>query len=121
MKEKLAFAFAAASTAVSLYIVPSWHGFETDPCLWASLASAATILLLLVTRHMGDRARLFEVRWLASFLAGMPLIYLARWILKAGPTSGYGWLLVELAGGLALRDLRRARPETTLAHRSGHV
>jgi len=100
MKDKLAFAFAAMSTAVSLYLVPSWHGLATDPCLWASVASAVTILLLLVTRHLGDRARLFEVRWLALFLAGMPVIYLARWILRAGPTRGYGWLLVELAGAL---------------------
>lgn len=85
MKAKLAFAFAAATTAVSLYAVPSWHGFATDPCLWASAASATTILLLLVTRHLQDHARLFEMRWLALFLAGMPLISLARWILNAAP------------------------------------
>ena len=98
MKDKLAFAFAAATAAAMLYAVPSWHGFATDPCLWASVAAGATILLLLVTRHLGDHARLFEVRWLALFLAGMPLIYLARWILKAEPTGRSGWLLVELVG-----------------------
>ena len=105
MKDKLSFAFAVASTAVALYIVPSWRGFLTDPCLWALAAAAATILLLLVTRHLGDRARLFEVRWLALFLAGMPVIYLARWIFKGGPSAGYGWLLVELAGVLVYGTL----------------
>jgi hypothetical protein len=100
MSDELAFAFAAATTAVSLYAVPSWHGFATDPCLWASAASATTILLLLVTRHLGDHARLFEIRWLTLFLAGMPLIYLARWILKAAPTGQSSWLFVELIGVL---------------------
>lgn len=100
MKDKLAFAFAAASTAVALYIVPSWHEFLTDPCLWAPAAAGATILLLLVTRHLGDGARLFEVRWLALFLAGMPLIYLARWILSRGDIAGHGWLAAELGGVL---------------------
>jgi hypothetical protein len=100
VRDKLAFAFAAASTAVSLYAVPSWHGFATDPCLWASAASAITIILLLVTRHLGDHARLFEMRWLAVFLAGMPVIYLARWILSPRQVAGYAWLAVELAGVL---------------------
>jgi len=100
VKDKLAFAFAAATAAAMLYAVPSWRGFATDPCLWASVAAGATILLLLVTRHLGDHARLFEVRWLAVFLAGMPLIYLARWTLKAAPTGKSTWLLVELAGVL---------------------
>ena len=98
MRDKLAFAFAAASSAVMLYLVPSWHGFLTDPCLWASVAAGVTIVLLLVTRHLGDRARLFEVRWLALFLAAMPMIYLARLLLNGQTATGHSWLALELAG-----------------------
>ena len=112
MKDKLAFAFAAASTGASLYAVPSWRGFLGDPCLWAAAAAGLTIVILLITRHMGERARLFEVQLLALFLAGMPLIYLGRWILKGGHEAGYGWLFVEVVGllvyaGLAILGLKR--------------
>jgi len=99
MKDKLAFAFATATTGATLYSVPSWQGFLTDACLWASAASGLTIVVLLVTRHLGDRARLFEVKWLALFLAGMPLIYLVRWIVDGGMLAGRGGLIIELAGG----------------------
>jgi hypothetical protein len=98
MKDKLAFAFAAATTAATLYSVPTWQGFLLDPCLWAAAIAALTIILLLVTRHLGDRARLFEVKWLALFLAGMPLIYVGRWILDGGLLAGYGALILEVAG-----------------------
>jgi hypothetical protein len=112
VKEKLAFAFAAVSTAVTVYLVPSWRGFGTDPCLWASVAAVVTILVLLVTRHLGDHASLFEVRWLALFLSGMPVIYLGRWILSPRHAAGYTWLFVELGGvllyvTLAVLGLRR--------------
>jgi len=100
MKDKLAFAFATATTGATLYSVPSWQGFLTDACLWASAASGLTIVVLLVTRHLGDRARLFEVKWLALFLAGMPLIYLVRWIVDGGMLAGRGGLIIELAGVL---------------------
>lgn len=99
MKDKLAFAVAAASTVGTLYLIPSWHGFLTDPCLWGYAGAIATVVILLITRHLGDRARLFEVRWLAIFLAAMPLIYVARWLLTGA--QGYGWMLVELGGVVA--------------------
>jgi hypothetical protein len=112
VKEKLAFAFAAGSTAVTVYLVPSWRGFATDPCLWASVAAVVTILVLLVTRHLGDHASLFEVRWLALFLSGMPVLHLGRWILSPRHAAGYTWLFVELGGvllyvTLAVLGLRR--------------
>ena len=112
MKEKLAFAFAAATTAEILYSVPSWHGFLTDACLWASAAAGLTILVLFVTRHLGERAWLFEVKWLALFLAGMPFIYLVRCILNGGTLAGRSGVFIELAGvlfysSLAVIGLRR--------------
>lgn len=112
MRDKLAFAFAAATTAATVYSIPSWHGFWFDPCRWAYAFAALTIVLLLVTRHLGDRAKLFEVKWLALFLAGMPLIYLGRWILDGRMLAGYRGLIIELAGllfyaTLAVVGLRR--------------
>src|SRR5437867_4284738 len=99
MKDKLAFAFAAASTAVTLFIVPSWNGFLTDPCLWALAAAMATILLLLITRHLGDRARLFEVR--LGVISWRNASDLPCSLDSQGwSAAGSGWLLVELVGVL---------------------
>jgi hypothetical protein len=113
VKEKLALGFAAVLTAVSLYLVPSWQGALTDPCHLAGIFSAATIILLLVTRHLGRRGILIERRVLAVFLAGMPLIYVASWLATHGAGASGGWLWVEIAGvpvyaTLAVLGLRRS-------------
>lgn len=97
MKEKLALGLAAILTAGSLYLVPSWQGALTDPCHLAGLFSAATIVLLVVTRHLGRRGIVVERRVLAIFLAGMPLIYVASWLSTRSPGAGSGWLWVEIA------------------------
>jgi hypothetical protein len=84
VKEKLALGFAAVLTAVSLYLVPSWQGALTDRCHLAGIFAAATMILLLATRHLGRRGILIEHRLLALFLAGMPLIYVASWLATCG-------------------------------------
>ena len=98
MKEKLAFGFAAALTAGALYLVPSWQTAFTDPCHLAGILSAGTILLLLVTRHLGRRGIVIERRVLALFLAGMPLVYVASWLVTRGAGAGSRWLWIEIAG-----------------------
>lgn len=97
MKDKLAFGVLVALTAGTQFLVPGWQRFWTDPCMWANVGAILTVVVLLVTRHLGDRARLFEVRWFALFLAAMPTIYVARLVLQ-GHASNHGWLLVETMG-----------------------
>ena len=97
MKEKLAFGFAAALTAVSLHLVPSWQGAFTDPCHLALVFSAGTIVVLLVTRHLGRQGIAIERRVLALFLAGMPLVYVASWLVTRGAGASNRWLWVEIA------------------------
>jgi hypothetical protein len=113
VKEKIALGFAAILTAISLYLVPSWQGALTDPCRLAGIFSAATIALLVVTRHLGRRGILIERRVLALFLAGMPLIYVASWLATRGAGGPGGWLWVEIAGvplytALAILGLTRS-------------
>jgi hypothetical protein len=118
VKEKLAFGFAAALTAVSLYLVPSWQSAFTDPCHMAGIFSAGTIVLLLVTRHLGRRGIAIERRVLSVFLAGMPLIYVGSWLVTRGAGTGSGWLWVEIAGFplyTALAVLGRTRSPWYLA------
>ena len=98
MKEKLALGFAAALTAISLYLVPSWQAAFTDPCHIAGILSTGTIVLLIVTRHLGRSGIVIERRFLALFLAGMPLVSVATWLVTRGAGAGSGWLWVEIAG-----------------------
>jgi hypothetical protein len=98
VKEKIGLGLAAVLTAISLYLVPSWQGALTDPCHLAGLFSAATIVLLVVTRHLGRRGIVIERRVLALFLAGMPLIYVASWLVTHGAGAPGGWLWIEIVG-----------------------
>jgi hypothetical protein len=113
MKEKISLGFATVLTALSLYLVPSWQGLLTDPCRLAGVLSAGTIALLFVTRHLGRRGIAIEGPALALFLAGMPLIYVASWLVSRGGGAHQGWLWVELLGGplygaLAVVGLKRS-------------
>ena len=79
MGERSAFALATALTACGVYLVPSWRVDELlDPCHVAMAASCLTIALLYLARSMGVKGAAFERIVLALFLAGMPLIYIAR-------------------------------------------
>jgi hypothetical protein len=98
VKEKLALGIAAALTAVTLYLVPSWQGALADPCHLAGIFAGGTIVLLIVTRHLGRPGIVMERRFLALFLAGMPLVYVASWLVTRGAGAGSGWLWIEIAG-----------------------
>jgi hypothetical protein len=80
-----------------------------EPATWAAVASLATSLAVGWARLRGHRGSSLERRLWAAFLAVMPLVYLASWLLARQP----GWLPVELAGvvlfgALALAGLRRS-------------
>src|SRR6266700_198544 len=97
MKEWVALAVATALTAVGMYMVPSWQGIVTDVCLQAAVFASATIALMYVTRFLGQRGITIERIVLALFLAGMPLVYIMRWLVQRSG-AGSGWLWVELLG-----------------------
>jgi hypothetical protein len=88
---------ATVVTAWTLYAVPSWQSAFRDPCIWAGLAAAGTILLLWWTRSLGQRGVKSERILLAVFLAAMPLVYLLRYF-RAMPEVPRIWLWVELLG-----------------------
>ncbi len=94
--ERLAYVFAVLTTAAGVALVPSWTALG-DVCVQAAYFAVLTIAVLSVTRRLGPRGFAFERRWAALFLAGMPLVYVARWFL-AGTPAGEGWLAIELAG-----------------------
>ena len=65
--------------------------------------------MLIACAIVGQRASTFERVWLAGFLAGMPLVYVASWVVRGG---GTGWLAIELLavpayGVLAILGLKR--------------
>ena len=97
MKERIALAIATLLTAIGLYQAPSWQAILTDVCLQAGVVSAATIVLLYVTRLLGARGIAIERIVLALFLAAMPLVYILRWLTKRDG-AGSEWLWLELLG-----------------------
>jgi len=112
--QRIALGGAAALTAVALCGVPSWAEPMTDVCVLALLISGATIVLLALTRLCGAAGVAVERTWIALFLAGMPVVYVVRWIAsRHGAASHEGWLAVELVGlplygSLAFAGLRRS-------------
>jgi hypothetical protein len=77
------------------------------PELLGAVAGVATIAFLVVLRRRGERGSVMERRILALFLAGMPVVYVASWLVSRQP----GWLLPEVVGlivfgALALLGLR---------------
>ncbi|HTE51058.1 MAG TPA: hypothetical protein VK698_09340 [Kofleriaceae bacterium] len=114
--ERAALVTATALTALTFLMVPSWRGALADPCHHAAIAAAITIAILWATRRLGRRGVAIERQVMAAFLIGMPLIYIARWLLTGGGHGADGgplWLGIELLGlplyaGLALAGLRRS-------------
>ncbi|MEO8025660.1 MAG: hypothetical protein ABI823_04280 [Bryobacteraceae bacterium] len=112
-QERIALGFAAVLTAAAICGVPSWTSSLADPCVHALIAAAVTILLLYVTRWLGETGIAIERVTLALFLAAMPVIYLERWFLYKPENSGSGWLAIELLGlglygGFAILGLKRS-------------
>lgn len=108
--ETAALVFVTVMFAIGIYLVPSWHGLLTDPCLIAAALAIATLLLLHVTRRFGPRAIPIERQAVAAFLAGMPLVYIASFFTRGGDPGGVS-LAVEilglcLYGGLAVAGFR---------------
>lgn len=63
-----------------------------DPCRVAVVATAVLVVLLFITRRLGPRGAQLELRLLAAFLIGMPLVYVAR-VLMTG-AQAFLWLEV---------------------------
>lgn len=95
--ERIALGIATVLTGAALYVVPAWTDL-LDPCILASIAGAVTLILLYLTRWRGDAGVAFERGVLAVFLAGMPVIYLARWLAFRPENVPPGWLAIELVG-----------------------
>lgn len=106
--QRIALLAAGALTTAALYGVPSWE--LTDIRVLAFLVAGATIVLLALTRLAGPAGVLLERAWIALFLAGMPVVYIARCVAHR---AGGAWLAVEIAGlllfaGLAVAGWRHA-------------
>jgi hypothetical protein len=98
--EWLAFAFAAVMTAVAVWLVPAWTRPLTDPCQLAIVLGVLTMLALFVARFWGGRGHAIERQWLAAFLFGMPLVYVASLLTMPGPPAykDASWIQIELFG-----------------------
>ena len=100
-----------AATITLFWVVPGLSfAHLTDPGYWGMTGYLLVLLLVLRLRSRGIRGSRIERRWLAIFLAGMPLVYLAYWW-RFG--SELDWLRVEFAGALpfwvfALWGLKRS-------------
>src|ERR1043165_4337612 len=97
MRERIALALATLLTAIGICLAPSWRAIFTDVCLQAAVISGATIVLLYVTRFLGARGIALERIALALFLAGMPVVYIVRWLTERDGAGGE-WLWLELLG-----------------------
>jgi len=92
-------------TGLCFYLVPAWEpvALLSDPCGVATIAAGVLVLMLTATLLSG-RFISVERTALSMFLAGMPLVYLARGWLFGGVGPG-GWLWMEGAGMLVFGAL----------------
>lgn len=95
--EQFALALMVSLTLITLYRIPSWQSTFTDPCHIASILCGATVLLMFITRLLGPRALAFEPIVMMLFLAGMPLVYIASYLIM-GDGFGSMWFWVEILG-----------------------
>ncbi len=96
-----------AVTAWTLNSIPSWRGWLAEPCTLATLAFAA-ILMFFWTNFVLERDGMkAELRWSAGVLCGMPIVYIAKYVVSTRSLSaseGLLWLeilAVALFGSLA--------------------
>jgi len=88
-----------AAVAWTLYSIPSWRDATAGPSLAAALASVVVVAFLWVSFWWGRRTRRVELWLLAAFLCGMPVVYVAQYIVVAhGNAEPEGWLWLEVAG-----------------------
>ena len=98
VRESLSLAILGCSAAGGLIAAPSWNGAFLEPCHLAAICGGATAVLLFATRFLGPVGAGIERVWIGVFLAGMPLVYIARWFVATGVDASRVWLWVELAG-----------------------
>jgi hypothetical protein len=109
-KDVLGLTALYAQLAVTLWIMPSWSPVHAaEPVYLAAVGAVLTTLTITGLRLAGKRGSRAEQRLLATFLAGMPLVYVASWLVTPEP----GWLVPEIVGvivfgALALAGLSRS-------------
>lgn len=113
----------AIATLALLWIVPAFPlAHLDDPGRWGVLGYVAILLLILRLRLRGIRGSRAELRLLALFLAGMPLVYLADWFRFGGQ---HPWLWIELLGAAPYWTLAvlgvRGSPWFLVAGIGGHA
>src|SRR6185436_11796007 len=94
--ERMALGLATVLTIAAVSVVPAWTDL-LDPAILATIAGVVTLVLIYVARWRGDAGG-FERGLLALFLAGMPVIYLARWLAFRPANLQPAWLAIELLG-----------------------
>lgn len=77
--------------------IPSRRDVIADPCIVATLATAAFVAFLWVSEVWGHRTIKAELLLLAAFLCSMPIVYVMRYLVAANATTN-SWLWLELAG-----------------------
>jgi hypothetical protein len=113
MLERAALLVALVAAGVTMAFVPAWGDALRDVCHHACIGAAITMIVLARTHFGGRHAIAIEQGVAALFLAGMPLVYVIRFVQEGGAGAGFGWLGVEIAGvpvyaGLAALGLRRS-------------
>src|SRR5690348_12980663 len=78
------------ATWIALYSVP-WRVSE-DPCLVALVATVVLVICLLLTRWPGLSPVSFARSFRAVFLVGMPLVYVARYLIVSTGRARNYWL-----------------------------
>jgi len=116
LREKLELPALAAAVLVTLgtmFAVPSWVGSMTEICRVAAMTAIVVMAIMVACRFLGERGVLIERITAALFLAGMPLVYVIRWLEVSRADAGTLALVGELVGvvifgGLAFVGFRRA-------------
>ncbi len=109
-----------AATVAAAWVLPALPFTHLgDPSHLAVLAYLGFLVLLV--RHTRRRGLVPPRRLVATFLFGMPLVYLANWLLHGGSTE---WLLIESAGLVlfgAMAWRGRVNPAWLVAGVAGHA
>jgi hypothetical protein len=76
-----------AVTAWTLNSIPSWRGWVADPCALATLAFAAILIFFWVNFVLEKYGLKAELRWSAGALCGMPIVYIAKYVVSTRSLS----------------------------------
>ena len=108
LREKLELPALAAAVLVTLgtmFAVPSWVGSMMEICRVAAMTAIVVMGIMVACRFLGERGVLIERITAALFLAGMPLVYVIRWLEVSGADAGPTALALELVGVLVYVSL----------------